>query len=320
MRIVRDIATGRPDGPSVLALGVFDGLHCGHRDLLGRVVDRSRPEGWLSTVVTFDPPPRAVLRPESPPQLIQTLEQRLEGLEALGIDQIAVLEFNASMALTEAEEFIRRYLFKRLDARAVYLGQGAVFGHGRRGNLAMLEELGRSEGRVAVEVPEVRHRGQRISATVIRELIRAGRVNFVRKLLGRPYSMTGTVVSGRGVGRQLLFPTANLRPLNGILPSTGVYATAVIVEGARWPAVTNVGFRPTFGESDALTIETHLIDFRGDLMDRFIRLGFFFRLRCEKRFAGLDELRRQIDQDIARAGHALSGSAGRQSLQSWAGW
>lgn len=318
MKIIPLLAGGRADGPSVLTLGIFDGLHRGHQVIIREVVSKAAATGWLPTVVTFDPHPRAILQPESTPPLIQTFEQRLEGLEALGVRQVAVIRFSREAASIEAEEFIGRYLFDQLDAREIYLGRGAAFGHARRGNLEMLKELGPPAGRTALEIDEIRYRGRRVSATWVRDLIHAGRVNLASKLLLRPFTLTGLAARGGGLGGSSLLPTAKLIALAQILPAAGVYASAVLCQGVARPALTYVGPPPTREEGGARAIESHLLDSEGDVRGQIIRLGFLHRLRGERPPTGIDA--RQIEKDIAKAKRHLSRTPHLELLKSWRGW
>ena len=301
MNIFRGIEHAEVRRPAVLTLGVFDGLHLGHQAIVRQVVERALLANAAPTLVTFDPHPRQVLKPDTAPPLLQTFNQKMEGLKLLGIRQVVVLEFNADLASLSAEDFIQRFIVDGLQAREVYLGKGFAFGHERRGNIELLKELSRRLGFLADEVPEVQLRGHRISSTMIRRLLKAGRVNAARGMLGRAYGIEGVVTRGHGIGRQLLFPTANLEFQNRVLPADGVYITLALVDGVWHRSVTNIGKRPTFGGEIESKVETHLIDFDGDLYGKTIRVRALHRLRGEKRFNGVDELRAQIARDRDRA-------------------
>jgi riboflavin kinase/FMN adenylyltransferase len=285
----------------VLTLGVFDGLHLGHQAIVRNVVDRASIIGATPTLITFDPHPRQLLKPETAPPLLQTFNQKMEGLRLLGIEQVVVLEFNQELAAMFAEDFVQRYIVDALQAREVYLGKGFAFGHERRGNIEMLKWISHQLGFYAAEVPEVQLRGRRISSTMIRMLLKAGRVNLARRMLGRPYGIQGLVTRGRGIGREFLFPTANLELQNRVLPADGVYVTLALVDGVWRRSVTNIGKRPTLGADAESKVEAHLIDFDGNLYGRTIRVRILHRLRGEKKFSGLDELRAQIMRDRERA-------------------
>jgi riboflavin kinase/FMN adenylyltransferase len=301
MEIFKAIDTPGLQRPTVVTLGVFDGLHLGHQAIVKQVVERALLVGATPTLITFDPHPRQFLRPETAPPLLHTFHQKMEGLRLLGMRQVVVLPFNAELAVLSAEEFVRKYLVEGLAAGEVYLGKGFAFGHNRQGNIELLRALSTKYGFLADEVPEVQLRNHRISSTMIRRLLKAGRVNLARRMLGRPYGIEGAVARGRGLGKELLFPTANLEIQNRVLPADGVYVTLTFVDGTWRRSVTNVGKRPTFGGDVESTVEAHLIDFDGDLYESTIRVRLLHRLRGEKRFANVDELRAQIARDRDRA-------------------
>jgi len=300
--------------PTVLTLGVFDGLHLGHQAIVRTVVERALLIGATPTLITFDPHPRQVLKPETAPPLLQTFNQKMEGLRGLGIEQVIVLEFNRQLAALPAEEFVRQYVVDGLQAHEVYLGKGFAFGHNRQGNIELLQVLSRQLGFYAAEVPEVRLRGHRISSTMVRMLLKAGRVNVARRMLGRPYGVEGRVVRGDERGRTIGFPTANLRPANRVIPRRGVYVTATLIDGHWRRSVTNVGVRPTF-DGVRRTVEAYLLDFGdGDLYGDVVRVRFLHRLRSEQRFASAEELKRQIDTDVLRAHKFFERAGVRRTL------
>lgn len=302
MRIFREITDDRIETPTVLTFGVFDGLHLAHQLIMSRVVERARALGVPATVVTFDPHPRAVLHPQTAPPLLQTFEQKMEGIERLGIDQTVVLNFTNELSQVSAEDFLLRFIFGSLDAREVYLGQGFAFGHNREGRFELLSRVAERLGRVAEDVPEVLVRGHRVSSTMIRRLLGAGRVNLARRMLGRPYGIESRVIEGRKIGKaQLKYATANLKPHNTMIPANGVYITLTFVEGTWRRSITNIGHRPTFGSEPELTVETHVMDFDRELYGEKIRVRFLHRLRGEKKFESIDALRDQIDRDYDRA-------------------
>jgi riboflavin kinase / FMN adenylyltransferase len=313
-RGIHDTEQGELQRPAALTLGVFDGLHLGHQEIVRTVVERALLIDAAPTLVTFDPHPRQVLKPDTAPPLLQTFHQKMEGLKQLGIQQVVVLEFNAALAALSAEEFVRRFIVDALDAREVYLGKGFAFGRERRGNIELLRQLSLEHGFLAAEVPEVQLRGHRISSTMIRRLLNAGRVNVARRMLGRAYGIEGVVIQGRGIGRQLLYPTANLEFQNRVLPADGVYVTLALIDGVWRRSVTNIGKRPTFGGEAESKVETHIIDFDGDLYGKTIRVRALYRLRGEKKFSGVDELRAQIANDRARAVRYFDSGLVRRNL------
>lgn len=314
MEIFNSIDSAGLRRPTVVTLGVFDGLHLGHQAIVNQVVERALLVGAMPTLITFDPHPRQFLRPETAPPLLHTFQQKMEGLRHLGMGQVVVLPFDAELARLTAEEFVRKFLLDGLKAREVYLGRGFAFGHNRQGNIELLRQLSTKYGFLADEVPEVQLRRHRISSTMIRRLLKAGRVNLARRMLGRPYGIEGVVTRGRGVGRELLLPTANLEIQNRVLPVDGVYVTLTLVAGVWRRSVTNIGKRPTFGGDLESKVEAHLIDFDGDLYDQTIRVRVLHHLRGEKRFANVDELRAQIARDRDRAVRYFNSEFVRRNL------
>jgi riboflavin kinase/FMN adenylyltransferase len=300
--------------PTVLTLGVFDGLHLGHQLIVRTVTERARALGAVPTVITFDPHPRAVLHPESAPPLLQTFDQKIEAFGVLGLEQTVVIRFNREFAQVRAEDFLREVVRDRLQAREVYLGRGFAFGHNREGNIELLRKVSSQLGFRAEEVPEVRLRGQRISSSRIRALLVEGRVNLARRMLGRPYGVEGRVVRGRERGRTLGFPTANLRPQNRVIPRNGVYVTATLIEGEWRRSVTNVGTRPTFETITEPSVETYVMNWSGDLYGDVARVRFLHRLRDERKFDSIDELKHQIEQDLRRALNYFERSGVRRML------
>ena len=300
--------------PTVLTLGVFDGLHLGHQLIMKTVVDRARAAGAVPTVITFEPHPRAVLHPESAPPLLQTLDQKIEAMGVLGIEQTIVIRFDQAFSQILAEDFLRKVVVDRLHAKEVYLGRGFYFGHNREGNIDLLRTMSARLGFVADEVPEVRLRGKRIGSTRIREALLAGRVNLARRLLGRPYGVEGPVVRGAARGINLGFPTANIHPHNRVIPRGGVYVTATLIAGQWRRSVTNIGTRPTFDDARGTSIETHVMNWSGDLYGDVVRVRFLHRLRDEKKFGSINELKSQIGCDVTRAERYFERAGVKRSL------
>ena len=300
--------------PTVLTLGVFDGLHLGHQLIMQTVVERARAVGAVPTVITFEPHPREVLHPESAPPLLQTFDQKIEALGVLGIEQTIVIHFDKSFAQIRAQDFLRDAVVDRLHAKEVYLGCGFAFGHDREGNIDLLRSVSQSLGFFADEVPEVRLRGRRVSSSRIRELLQQGRVNLARRMLGRPYGVEGRVVRGAERGVTLGFPTANLHPQNRVIPRNGVYVTATLIEGQWRRSVTNVGTRPTFESAAATSVETFVMNYSGDLYGDVVRVRFLYRLRDEQKFGSVDELKSQIERDVARAENYFKRAGVKRSL------
>ena len=286
--------------PTVLTLGVFDGLHLGHQLIMRTVVERANAVGAVPTVITFDPHPRAVLHPESAPPLLQTFDQKIEALSVLGIQQTIVVRFTRAFSNLAAADFLRDVVKDRLQAREVYLGKGFAFGHNREGNIELLQRLGTELDFVAGEVPEVSLRGRRVSSSKIRELLARGQVNLARRMLGRPYGVEGRVERGAERGHQLGFPTANLHPHNRVIPRNGVYVTGTLIDSNWRRSVTNIGLRPTFGEAAEPSVETYVLNWSGDLYGDVVRVRFLYRLRDERKFGSIEDLKDQIERDVAR--------------------
>jgi riboflavin kinase/FMN adenylyltransferase len=300
--------------PTVLTLGVFDGLHLGHQLIMKTVVDRARAIGAVPTVITFEPHPRAVLHPESAPPLLQTFDQKIEALGVLGIEQTIIIHFDKAFSQIRAEDFLSNVVVGRLQAKEVYLGRGFFFGHNREGNIELLRRVSTSLRFVADEVPEVRLRGQRIGSTRIRELLLNGRVNLARRMLGRPYGVEGPVVRGDERGAKLGFPTANILPHNRVIPRRGVYVTATLIDGQWRRSVTNIGTRPTFGEALQPSVETHVMNWSGDLYGDVVRVRFLRRLRDEKKFSSIEDLTIQIESDVKRSKDYFAREGVKRSL------
>ena len=300
--------------PTVLTLGVFDGLHLGHQLIMRTVVERARETGAVPTVITFDPHPRAVLHPESAPPLLQTLDQKVEGFGVLGIEQTIVIRFDQEFSQIKAEDFLTDVVKDRLHAKEVYLGRGFAFGHNREGNIELLRRVSAELGFLADEVPEVQFRSQRVSSSKVRKLLLEGRVNLARRLLGRPYGVEGRVERGAERGAGLGFPTANLRPHNRVIPRNGVYVTGALIDGQWRRSVTNVGLRPTFTVDTEPSVETFVINWAGDLYGDVVRVRFLHRLRDERKFASLEELKAQIHQDLKRAESYFERRGSRHTL------
>ena len=316
MNIFRDLNQSAIETPTVLTFGVFDGLHLAHQMIMRRVVDRARELNVPATVLTFDPHPRAFLHPATAPPLLQTFEQKMDGMERLGISQTIVLNFTEELSNMSAEDFLTQIIFGRLDAQEVYLGQGFAFGHNREGRFELLNQVANRLGRIAEDVPEVLVHSHRVSSTIIRRLLVAGRINLARRMLGRPYGIESRVIEGRKIGKvQLRYATANLKPHNTVIPANGVYITLTFVEGEWRQSITNIGNKPTIGGDPEVTVETHVMDFDRELYGEKIRVRFLHRLRGEKRFASIDALRSQIDIDYGRAVRYFQRPVVRRNLE-----
>lgn len=290
----------------VVVLGNFDGVHLGHRAVLRRGVEEARERGARMVAATFDPHPRAVLWPGNEPKLLTTLELRREELKRLGADEVYAIHFDKALSRKSPEEFVGDVLAGELGAEAVVVGENFRFGHRASGGFEDLRRLMREAGGEAYAVPLEGTNGEaEITSTRIRELIAAGDVVEAARLLGRPYVLRGEVVEGDRRGRRIGFPTANVLPdPRVVVPARGVYAGFVRFDGQEHAACTNVGVAPTFARAES-RVEAHLLDFEGDLYGRVVDVGFAWRIRAEKRFSGVEELRTQISRDVEEARRLL---------------
>jgi riboflavin kinase/FMN adenylyltransferase len=295
------IGTARCPQGSVVCIGAFDGLHLGHRALVGHAVARARALGVPAVGLSFEPLPREFFASGQWPPRLMLPRAKADGLFALGCEGVGLLRFNAAMTAMPAETFVRDVLVQRLSAREVWVGPEFRFGHARRGDLALLQAMGRELGFTAHAIEPVLQEGERVSSTRIRDALTAGDFAQAGRLLGQPYAITGHVVRGKQLGRTLGFPTANLR-YGGKMPALrGIYATWVHgVTAAPWPSVSSFGTRPTVGGVEPL-LEAHLFDYSGDLYGRRIRVEFVAHLRGEEKFPDLPALVAQMQRDDAQA-------------------
>jgi riboflavin kinase/FMN adenylyltransferase len=285
----------------VLALGNFDGLHRGHRKILERVCRVGAEHAATPVVMTFDPHPPRVVRPDKAPRLLMTKAQKLEALADAGVQGTAIVRFTPELSRWDPESFVRIVLVEWLRVSEVWVGANFLFGHDRAGNFSMLRALGARYGFRAEKIDPVRYKDFVVSSTRIRRLISEGRVDEAGALLGHQYFIDGHVVHGDHRGRALGFPTANLCTENELLPPDGVYATTARIGAVVYPSVTNIGTRPTVDSSGRTTVETHLFNVDRDLYGAAVRVGFVQRLRDERAFESLDALRAQIGADCRRA-------------------
>jgi riboflavin kinase/FMN adenylyltransferase len=284
----------------VIALGNFDGLHRGHLKIIERVKRGAAEHGGTPMAMTFDPHPPRIVRPDKAPPLLMTKAQRLEALHRAGAQCVAVVRFTKELSQWDADTFVRKVLVDWLRVSEVWVGANFLFGHERTGTFSVLRGLGQSYGFRADKIDPVRYKDFVVSSTRIRRLVSEARMDEAAALLGRAYYVDGAIVEGKRRGRELGFPTANLETRNELVPPNGVYATIMTIDGVVHGGVTNIGLRPTFGES-VPTIETHVLDYSGNLYGHTVRLAFVQRLRDERRFEDVDALRAQIDADKRRA-------------------
>jgi riboflavin kinase/FMN adenylyltransferase len=285
------------DGRSV-ALGTFDGVHVGHRSVIAAAIERARERGLRAAVVTFDPHPLQVLRPDDPPQLLTTTAGKAALVAELGVDELLAIPFTPELSRRSAEEFVQEVLLQALDVRQLSVGANFRFGHEARGDAAVLQAHPEFETTV---VPLVEQSGEPISSSRIRDLVAKGDVGAAAELLGAPFRLEGKVVEGDARGRTLDMRTANLAPVPGVvLPAPGIYAATAEGPrlGDRLPAAVSIGVRPTFEDAGDLRVEAHLIGFDGDLYGEEMTLEFLERLRDEVKFESAEELQAQMKKDV----------------------
>ncbi|HUW46013.1 MAG TPA: bifunctional riboflavin kinase/FAD synthetase [Dehalococcoidia bacterium] len=297
MEIEQELASITPQGETVLTIGVFDGVHSGHRYLLEKLQQRAAEKKLLSGVVTFSPHPQSVLHPHNQLPWLSNLEDRVRAFRELGINIVAVLTFTPKVAQLSAQEFIS-LVQKHLRMRGIMVGPDFALGRGREGNINLLRALG-CEMKFSVEViSPYTINGEVVSSTLIRQALGQGDMRRIERLMGHYFYLRGKVITSDKRGRVLGFPTANLdiQPQQA-LPGNGIYATIAQVDGKQFPSATNIGIRPTFGEG-AKTVETHLLNYKGDLYGKEIRVEFVQKLRDERHFPSSEELKVQIEKDV----------------------
>jgi riboflavin kinase/FMN adenylyltransferase len=297
MEIEQELANINPQGETLLTIGVFDGVHAGHRYLLEKLQQRATEKNLLSGVVTFNPHPQSVLHPHNQLPWLSSLEDRVRAFQELGVNIVAVLTFTHKVAQLSAQEFIS-LVKKHLRMRGIMVGPDFALGRGGEGNINLLRALGR-EMKFSVEViPPYTINGEVVSSTLIRRALVQGDMRKVERLMGRYFYVGGKVITSDKRGRVLGFPTANLdiKPQQA-LPSNGIYATITQIDGKQFASATNIGIRPTFGDGEK-TVETHLLNYKGDLYGKDIRVEFVQKLRDEQRFPSSEELKVQIEKDV----------------------
>jgi riboflavin kinase/FMN adenylyltransferase len=303
MRVFRSLAEIPAGfGPTVAAVGNFDGVHRGHREILDAAISEARAVGAKAVAVTFDPHPEQFLRPDKAPRLITPAAERLRLLAETGIDAVLLLKFDVALANLGPREFVEQILVGALETRSVHEGQNFRFGRGAAAGVRELAAMGAERSfTVRVHEPVCVH-GLEVSSSAIRALVAAGAVRRARWMLGRPFTVLSTQARGRGIGTRLLVPTVNLAAYDGLLPAFGVYVTRLKIADRAFQAVTNVGDRPTFGEA-SFAVETHILNFEPVEMDAEtpIELEFLMRLRGEREWPSPEALKAQIFKDVARA-------------------
>ncbi len=292
--------------PICAAIGVFDGVHLGHQQVIQRMILDARAHAAQTVVITFDRHPQSVVHPQSAPQLIYTLAHKLKTLASLGADATLLYHFDLEFSRQPAEEFVGRLVHECGTLRSLSVGTNFFFGHQRRGNLALLQELGARHGFNVNGLEPINNHGLVLSSTRIRQHIQTGQLADASQMLGRPYSVFSKVQMGDQLGRKLGFPTANLDILDLLLPPLGVYTAHVLWQNKTYPAVLNLGNRPTLASPTPLPrLEVHLLDFTGDLYGQELEVIFGQKIREESKFASLAALQTQITCDVARAREIL---------------
>jgi riboflavin kinase/FMN adenylyltransferase len=302
MNIIYDLE--KLEGPlknPVITIGNFDGVHKGHLVLFDTVKDRAKGINGESAVITFDPHPIKVMKPGNGPTLITSTKQKLELIEKSGVDVIFCLPFTRQFASIPARDFVQDILVDKIGIREVVVGYDYAFGYKREGGIKLLQEMGDTIGFKVHVVEPIQLNSTLVSSTSVRKFIQDGDLQEAKRFLGRDYQIMGTVISGKNRGGRLLgFPTANLKLIDELIPKRGVYAVTVDVDDETYYGVSNIGYNPTFGDN-ALSLETHILDFSGDLLEKTISINFIEHLRDEKTFRSVQELSDQIAKDIQRA-------------------
>lgn len=289
-------------GPLFLAIGVFDGVHLGHRDVISTSTEHAHFADGTPVVVTFDPHPAKVLRPNDAPHLLTATQHKLELIRALGVARLLVIPFNAGFAATSPEDFVSQLVTNSKPLREICVGHEWSFGKDRAGNLELLQKLGRRFDFNVVGISPVRVNGKVVSSTAIRHAVETGDFRKAAEMLGRDYKILGTVVHGEAIGNKIGFPTANLSAHSEQFPPNGVYFAEAWIEGVRHHGVINLGVRPTVARGQPQrTLEIHLLDFDRDIYGQDMEVRFVSYLRPEMKFENVEALQRQIDADVRRA-------------------
>ena len=307
MRILHSIPELKQiPGPVFLAIGVFDGVHLGHQAVISSAARHAETAGGTAVVVTFDPHPAKILRPQESPRLLTATPHKIALIRALGVSHLLVLKFDRELASTSPADFVRQLVGAARPLREICVGQEWSFGKNRAGNLALLKELGAQMNFTVVGVEPVTSSGTIVSSTAIRKAVESGDFETAKRMLGRDYTILGTVEEGKHLGRSLGFPTANLSAHSEQFPPNGVYAAEGILKGEKVRGVVNLGVRPTINDgAPQRVLEFHLFDFNRDLYGEDIELRFLSFLRPERKFESLAALREQIARDVAEARRVL---------------
>jgi riboflavin kinase / FMN adenylyltransferase len=300
LRLISELS--KLDGPIFLAIGVFDGVHRGHRAVISTSAAHARSANGISVVVTFDPHPMKVLQPQNAPHLLTATQHKIALIRDLGVRHLLVINFDEQFAATEPEDFIRELVTHSKPLREICVGHEWSFGKGRRGDLNLLKKLGAQFGFAVIGIPPVKISGEVVSSTAIRQAVESGDLARAARMLGRQYAILGTVVSGDHVGKKIGFPTANLSAHSEQFPPNGVYFAQATLDGVVYPGVINLGYRPTVtrGKPERV-LEIHLLDFDGDIYGKDVEVRFVRYLRPEQKFENVQALAQQIQLDVQQA-------------------
>jgi len=300
MQFIRNLKKSKAKH-AVVALGTFDGVHLGHKKLLKETVKYARAKKCKSAAITFDPHPQELICPERGLRLLTTLSEREELIAKARIDALAIIRFSRKLQKLSYEEFIKNYILKGLAARAVFVGYDFAFGKGRKGGAKELKRLGKKYNFRVKVIRKVKQNGMVVKSQIIRKLLSRGDFNKAVKLLDHPYIITGKVVRGAGRGRELGFPTANIKlAKDKLLPAHGVYIGDIFVDSKKYRSVINIGDRPTFPE-DKKALEVHILHFKKNILGKKVTVYLHKNIRPEIQFSDVEELKKQIRQDIKRA-------------------
>jgi len=300
MHIIDNVHTAEQTFPNVvLTVGSFDGVHKGHQRIIHQLVDRAKEINGTPTLLTMNPHPREFFSPNNIPNLLTSFDKKMALLKEAGIEVVYIMPFNSETAAIKPDPFIRDILVDRCHVRSLIVGHDCRFGKDALGDFSLLKSFSEEGGYDVQEIQPVLIEAERVSSTLIRERILAGDLPFAEHLLGRPYSISGQVSSGRGIGQTIGFPTANIHPYHTAIPAQGVYIAESIISGKCYPSAVNIGIAPTIRNED-ITIESHILDFKGDLLGKDIEVLFHKRLRPEQKFLYKDALIEQIGKDVQR--------------------
>lgn len=299
-------------GPSVATIGKYDGMHLGHQRILDNLLGQSKRLGLPAVVILSEPQPEEFFTPLSAPPRLNHFQDKVDFLTERGVDAVLRLRFDAELSQIPAEVFVQDFLVQQLGFKVLVIGDDFRFGKNRHGDLALLQRLAKEQGFVVQSVAACHSEEERVSSTLVRHYLQNGNCQRVAQLLGRPYSIGGTVIRGRQLGRQLGVPTANVGLVSNSLPMTGVFAVRVDWNGCSYQGVANLGFKPTVNEQPVPSLEVHLLKFDQDLYDSHIRVFFLQKLRDEKKFSGLDQLKLQIELDLAEAVEIFKATTGNR--------